>query len=70
MKKTGNESAMMYFFINDANEFCENENIDLILERGFFTEARKQLKGLKLYTKIAMKVVEAKKRVKLLYVRL
>jgi len=58
----------MYFYINDAKEFCEKEHITLILERGFFKEAREQLKGLKLYTKIAMKVVDDKKRVKLLYV--
>ena len=70
VKKTGNQSVMMYFYINDAMEFCKKENIDLILERGFFAEARKQLKGLKLYTKIAMKVVEDKKRVKLLHVKL
>lgn len=70
VKKTGNQSAMMYFYINDAMGFCEKENIDLILERGFFAEARKQLKGLKLYSKIAMKVVEDKKRVKLLHVKL
>ncbi len=70
VKKTGNQSAMMYFYINDAKGFCQAEQVDLILERGFFSEARKQLKGLKLYTKIAMKVVEDKKRVKLLHVRL
>ncbi|MFI3167849.1 MAG: class I SAM-dependent methyltransferase [Bacillota bacterium] len=70
VKKTGNQSAMMYFYINDSKNFCEKESIDLILERGFFAESRKQLRGLKLYTKIAMKVVEDKGRVKLLYVRL
>ncbi len=70
VKKTGNQSAMMYFYINDATAFCEREHIDLILQRGFFAEARKQLKGLNLYTRIAMKVVEDKKRVKLLHVKL
>ena len=70
VKKTGNESAMMYFYINDTLEFCKKEQIKLILERGFFAEARKQLKGLKLYTKIAMKVVEDKKRVKIVHTKL
>ncbi|MEG0919103.1 MAG: class I SAM-dependent methyltransferase [Anaerovoracaceae bacterium] len=70
VKKTGNQSAMMYFFVNDPKEFCKKENIELILERGFFAEARKQLKGLKLYTKIAIKVVEDNKRVKLIHSKL
>ncbi len=70
VKKTGNQSAMMYFFINDAKAFCQKEHIVLIAERGFFAEAQMQLKGLKLYTKIAMKVVEDKKRVLLLHVKL
>ncbi len=70
VKKTGNQSAMMYFYINNAKAFCKTEQIDLILERGFFAEARKQLKGLKLYTKITMKVVEDKKRCLLLHVKL
>ena len=70
VKKTGNENALMHFYINNTKEFCEKEDIDLILERGFFAEAKNQLNGLKLYTKIAMKVAEDKKRVKLLYVKL
>ena len=70
VKKTGNQSAMMYFYVNDATQFCEKEKIALILERVFFAEARKQLKGLKLYTKIVMKVVEDKNRCLLLQVKL
>ena len=70
VRKTGNKTTMMYFYINDAEKFCENENIELILERGFFKEAQRDLRSIKLYTKIAMKVVEYKKRVKLLYVKL
>ena len=31
VKKTGNQSAMMYFYINDTKDFCEKENVDLIL---------------------------------------
>ncbi|MFI3324664.1 MAG: class I SAM-dependent methyltransferase [Clostridia bacterium] len=70
VKKTGNQSAMMYFYINSAKDFCQKEDVDLILERGFFAEARKQLKGLKLYTRISMKVVEDKKRCVILHVKL
>ena len=61
VKKTGNKSAMIHFYINDSKEFCKKEEINLIFERGFFKEAREELKGLKLYTKIAMKVAEDKK---------
>ena len=60
VRKAGNQNAMMYFHIDDAKAFCKKENIDLFFTRGFFEEAREQLKGLKLYTKIAMKVVEDK----------
>lgn len=62
VQKTGNTSAMMYFYVNNGREFCKQENITLIKEQPFFTQARKQLKKLKIYTRIAMRVVDNKKR--------
>lgn len=70
VKKTGNTSAMIYFYIDDEKEFCKKNNINLIEKRGFYDEARKQLKGLNLYTKIAMWVADSKGRTKLLHVKL
>lgn len=69
VKKTGNQSAMMYFYINDAKAFCKQADIDLIEVRGFYKEAR-QLKGFNLYTRIAMKVADDKKRTMILHVAL
>lgn len=63
VRKTGNTSAAMHFFINDSNEFAERAGAHLIEERAFFTDARRMLKKkLRLYTRIAMKIVDDKKR--------
>lgn len=63
VKKTGNSGAVMNFYINDAEEFAKKSATVLTEQRVFFTDARKMLAGrLKLYTRIAMKIVDAKKR--------
>jgi O-methyltransferase involved in polyketide biosynthesis len=71
VKKTGNADALMYFYINDSIEFSKRTETKLIEERVFFTDARKMLaKKLGLYTRIAMKVVDDKKRAILLHLRI
>jgi O-methyltransferase involved in polyketide biosynthesis len=71
VKKTGNDDALMYFYINDSVEFSKRTGIKLIEERVFFTDARKMLKKkLGLYTRIAMKVVDDKKRAILLHLKI
>lgn len=68
VKKTGNADALMYFYINDGAVFAQKSHTTLIEERVFFTDARKMLaKKLSLYTRIAMKVVDDKKRAILLH---
>jgi O-methyltransferase involved in polyketide biosynthesis len=68
VKKTGNDDALMYFHINDSVEFSRRTGTKLIGERVFFTDARKMLKKkLGLYTRIAMKVVDDKKRAVLVH---
>jgi O-methyltransferase involved in polyketide biosynthesis len=68
VKKTGNTDALMYFYIDDSIEFSKRTETKLIEERVFFTDARKMLaKKLGLYTRIAMKVVDDKKRAILLH---
>jgi hypothetical protein len=53
----------MYFYVNDSLEFAKRTGTKLLEERVFFTDARKMLaKKLGLYTRIAMKVVDDKKR--------
>jgi hypothetical protein len=71
VKKTGNTDALMYFYIDDSTEFSKKSGTELIEERVFFTDARKILaKKLGLYTRIAMKVVDDKKRAVLLHLRI
>jgi O-methyltransferase involved in polyketide biosynthesis len=71
VKRTGNDDALMYFYINDGVEFSKRTGIKLIEERVFFTDARKMLKKkLGLYTRIAMKIVDDKKRAVLLHFRI
>ncbi|MDR2659381.1 MAG: class I SAM-dependent methyltransferase [Spirochaetaceae bacterium] len=71
VKKTGNTSALMHFYINDGIDFSKRTGTKLIEERVFFTNARKMLaKKLGLYTRIAMKVVDDKKRAVLLHLKI
>lgn len=59
VEKTGNKNAKMNFYVDDPKGFGSELNIKLIAHRPFFTDARKLLKRrLKLYTRIAMKVVD------------
>jgi O-methyltransferase involved in polyketide biosynthesis len=70
VQKTGNTQALMQFFINDSAEFAKRMSVTLIEERPFFTDARKILKRkLSLYTRIAMKVVDEKKRAILVHLK-
>ncbi len=71
VKKTGNMSAMMYFYVDDPGEFAEKAGVKLIEWRPFYTAARKMIgKKTGLYTRIAMKVTDDQGRAKLLYLSL
>jgi O-methyltransferase involved in polyketide biosynthesis len=68
VKKTGNANALMYFHVNDGIDFARRTGAVLLEERVFFTDARKLLaKKLGLYTRIAMRIVDDKKRAVLLH---
>ncbi|MDR2027816.1 MAG: class I SAM-dependent methyltransferase [Prevotellaceae bacterium] len=70
VRKTGNTDALMYFYVDDSTEFAGRTGTELIEERVFFTDARKMLaRKLGLYTRIAMKVVDDKKRAILVHLR-
>lgn len=63
VKKTGNTDAVMYFSVDDPINFAEENDIILVEQLPFFTEARTVLKNkLKLFTRIAMKVMDEGKR--------
>jgi O-methyltransferase involved in polyketide biosynthesis len=70
VRKTGNTEALMHFYVNDGATFAKKATTTLIEERVFFTDARRMLaKKLGLYTRIAMRVVDNKRRAILLHLR-
>ncbi|WP_028264336.1 class I SAM-dependent methyltransferase [Atopobium fossor] len=71
VKKTGNTSAMMYFFVENNEEFAKKAGVTLLEHRPFFTAARKLIgKRTGLYTRIAMKICDDLGRAKLLHLKL
>ena len=71
VEKTGNTDALMYFCVDNSLEFSQKANALLIEECPFFADAKKQLgRRLKLYTRIAMHVVDKKKRAVLLHLQI
>ena len=71
VRKTGNASAPMYFFVNDGMKFARKVGVALLDRRAFFTDARKILgRKLGLYTRIAMKIVDNDGRAILLHLKL
>ena len=59
IRKTGNTSAELHFSADNGKSVADKVGMTLIEDRPFFGAARKQLKRqLKLYTRIAMKVVD------------
>ncbi len=71
VKRTGNTSARMYFYIEDADEFAKKANCKLIECRGFFKDAINILnKKVGLFTKISMKVAENRKNAMILHLKI
>lgn len=71
VKRTGNSSAMMYFYVEDADEFAKKAQCQLIEVRPFYTAARKILNGkVGLYTKISMKIADRQKNAMILHLKL
>ena len=59
IRKTGNTSAALHFSADSGKSIADRVGMTLLEERPFFGAARRQLKKkLKLYTRIAMKVVD------------
>ena len=71
VKKTGNQSAAMFFAVDDSHAFCEKTGTEHLECRPFFADARRLLKRRAgLYTRMAMKVVDRDYRAKLIRLRL
>jgi len=59
VRRTGNRSAAMHFFTDDPRELARECNVEFVEALPFFTEARRKLgRKLKVFTRIAMKVVD------------
>jgi len=71
VKKTGNTDAMMYFYVDDCEEFAKKAGCALLEWRPFYTAARKMIsRKTGLYTRIAMKVCDDLGRAKILRLKL
>lgn len=71
VKRTGNKSALMYFYIENPREFAKKANCQLIECRGFYKDALKMLsKKLSLYSKISMKIADKRNNAMILHLRL
>ena len=70
VKKTGNESALMYCAIDDPAAFAREVGCELIEVRPFYADARRILKGkVGLYAKVAMAIVDRTGRAFLLHMK-
>lgn len=54
VKKTGNSNAIMYFYLDNLNDFSLKTSTRLVSVTGFYEEALKTCKGLSFKTKIYM----------------
>ncbi len=70
VQKTGNTSAMMYFYVDDCEAFAEKSGTQLIEWRNFYTDARKIIKKASLYTRICMAGCDILGRAKILHLKL
>lgn len=71
VKRTGNSSALMYFYIEDPEGFAKKVDCELIECRGFFKDALRMLSNkLGLYSKISMKIADRQKNAMLIHLRL
>ncbi len=71
VKKTGNDNALMHFYINDSKEFIEKlEHAILLAEYPFFSGIIDPIKTkLTLKTRIFMVVTDKLKRLKILHIK-
>ena len=70
VRRTGNVNAEMHFAIDNPNEFAKETKTKLVSVSGFFTDALKQCRGLKLISKIMMFFSDRLKRTMVIHLRL
>ncbi len=67
VKQTENTDAQMYFSVGNPKELADCTNIGLIEVTGFFAEALKSCKRLKLITRIYMYFADKLSRTKIIH---
>lgn len=70
VQKTGNLDAMMYFGLDDPEEFCKKCNAELVSVSGFYADALKMKGRLKVMTRIFMYFTDKWKRVMIVHMKL
>ena len=71
VKRTGNKSALMNFYIENPKEFAEKTDCQMIECRGFYKDALEMLsKKLSWYTKISMKIADKRNKAMILHLKL
>lgn len=71
VKKTGNTSAMMYFYISDSDEFAKEAGVELLETRGFFKDTLNEIGNkLKLSTRLNMWAADKMKATVLYHIKL
>ena len=71
IKRTGNASALMYFYVNDSAAFAKKCGTQLLEEKLFFTDAMHMLKKkLSFVTKVSMRTADSKKQTLILHLKL
>ena len=70
VQKTGNLDAMMYFGLDDPEEFCKKCHAELVSVSGFYADALKMKGRLKIMTRIFMYFTDKWKRVMVVHMRL
>ncbi|WP_407424768.1 class I SAM-dependent methyltransferase [Methanobrevibacter sp.] len=71
VKRTGNSSARMYFYVENADGFAKKADCQLIECRGFYKDAIKILnKKTGLYTKISMKVADRRNNAMIIHLKI
>ncbi|AME08694.1 MULTISPECIES: class I SAM-dependent methyltransferase [Gemella] len=69
VKKTGNSAAQMYFSIDNPIEFADKTQTELISVDGFFKDALKICKNLKLKTRVYMYFADKLNRTLIVYLK-
>lgn len=69
LKKIGNKNITMNFYVNNPEKFAEKIKMQLIDVEGFFLDALKNCKGLKLRTKIYMYFADKLHRTMVIHIK-